>query len=173
MMVVSPDEGGMERCIYYATVMGLELGMCYKRRDYTKIINGRNPIVSHEFLGSQLDGRDIILIDDIIASGESILTVVEDLKRRGAGRVFVFATFGQFSSGFDSYDRAYEEGLVERVYSTNLIYQPPELLSRKWYTSVDMSKFIAYIISTLNHDRSLSALLGPSAKIEKLLSTTR
>jgi ribose-phosphate pyrophosphokinase len=173
MMVVSPDEGGMARCIYYAAVMGLELGMCYKRRDYAQIVNGRSPIVSHEFLGGTLDGRDVILIDDIIASGESILTVVGDLKRRGAARVFVFATFGQFCAGLDHYDKAYEDGLIEQVYTTNLIYQPPELLERKWYTSVDMSKFIAYIISTLNYDRSLSALLDPSAKIDKVLGAAK
>jgi ribose-phosphate pyrophosphokinase len=173
MMVVSPDEGGMTRCIYYATVLGLELGMCYKRRDYAQIINGRSPIVSHEFLGGQLDGRDVILIDDILASGESILTVVEDLKQRGARHVFVFATFGQFCAGLENYDRAYEKGLIEKVYTTNLIYQPPELLERKWHHSVDMSKFIAYIISTLNCDRSLSSLLDPSAKIDKILHTAR
>ncbi|MCL2004386.1 MAG: ribose-phosphate pyrophosphokinase [Oscillospiraceae bacterium] len=173
MMVVSPDEGGMTRCIYYATVMGLELGMCYKRRDYAKLVNGRSPIVSHEFLGGQLDGRDIILVDDIIASGESMLTVVEDLKRRGAARVFVFATFGQFCTGLEAYDRAYAEGLLERVYTTNLIYQPPELLGRPWYYSVDMSKYIAYIINTVNVDQSISHLLDPSVKIEKLLRAAK
>jgi ribose-phosphate pyrophosphokinase len=173
MMVVSPDEGGMARCIYYATVMGLELGMCYKRRDYTRVVNGRSPIVSHEFLGGQLDGRDIILIDDIIASGESILTVMKDLKQRGAARIFVFATFGQFCAGLDHYDEAYKEGLFERVYTTNLIYQTAELLSRPWYHGVDMSKYIAHIISTVNKDESIGGLIDPSAKIEKVLREAR
>jgi ribose-phosphate pyrophosphokinase len=173
MMIVSPDEGGVARCIYYATVMGLELGMCYKRRDYTRVVNGRNPIISHEFLGGQLDGRDIVLIDDIIASGESMLTVMEDLKRRGAARIFIFATFGQFCAGLDDFDLAYKEGLFERVYTTNLIYQPDKLLSREWYCSVDMSKYIAHIVRTLNFDQSLSHLLDPSARIEKVLNSAK
>ncbi|MDR0294429.1 MAG: ribose-phosphate pyrophosphokinase [Oscillospiraceae bacterium] len=173
IMIVSPDEGGMASCIYYATVMGLDLGMFYKRRDYTKVIDGRNPIVSHEFLGERLDGKDVIVVDDIIASGESVLSILKRIKDLGAHRIFVFATFGQFCSGLDAFDRAYEDGLVERVYTTNLIYQPQALLSRKWYCSVDMSKYIAYIVSTLNFDQSLSHLLDPSARIEKVLSSKR
>jgi ribose-phosphate pyrophosphokinase len=169
MMIVSPDEGGVARCIYYSAVMGLDLGMCYKRRDYTKVVDGRNPITSHEFLGAELGGRDVVLIDDIIASGDSMLTVVKDLKRRGAGRIYIFATFGQFTSGLDKFDQAYKEGNIERVFTTNLIYQRPELFCREWHHSVDMSKYIAHIIRTLNFDQSLSHLLNPSAKIEKLL----
>lgn len=173
MMVVSPDEGGMPRSIYYASVMGLDLGMCYKRRDYTRIVDGRNPILSHEFLGGDLDGRDVVLIDDIIASGESILNVAENLKDRGAGRIFIFVTFGQFTGGLNAYDRAHQAGLIHSVYTTNLIYQTEELLNRPWYHSVDMSKFLAYIVSTLNTDSSLSDLLDPSARIHKLLADHR
>jgi ribose-phosphate pyrophosphokinase len=169
MMIVSPDEGGVARCIYYSAVMGIDLGMCYKRRDYTKLVDGRNPITSHEFLGRELDGRDVVLIDDIIASGDSMLTVVKDLKRRGAKRIYIFATFGQFTDGLDKFDQAYNEGDIERVFTTNLIYQPPHLFDREWHYSVDMSKYIAHIIRTLNFDQSLSHLLDPSAKIEKLL----
>jgi ribose-phosphate pyrophosphokinase len=172
-MIVSPDEGGMPNCIYYSTVMGIDLGMFYKRRDYTTIVNGRNPIVSHEFLGERLDGKDIILIDDIIASGESVLSILRRIKELGARRIFVFATFGQFCAGLESFDRAYGEGLVEKVFTTNLTYQPQTLLEREWYCSVDMSKYIAYIVSTLNFDRSLSHLLDPSARIEKLLKDAR
>lgn len=173
MMIISPDEGGMDRCIYYAAVMGLDLGMFYKRRDYTRIVNGRNPIISHEFLGGRLDGMDVIVIDDIISSGESVLSIVKSMKDLGARRIFIFATFGQFCAGLEPFDKAYEEGLVERVYTTNLTYQPEELLSRKWYQSVDMSKYIAYIINTLNFDHSLSGLFDPSARIEKVLAAAR
>ncbi|MCL1807994.1 MAG: ribose-phosphate pyrophosphokinase [Oscillospiraceae bacterium] len=172
-MIVSPDEGGMPSCIYYSSVLGIDLGMFYKRRDYTKVINGRNPIISHEFLGDRLDGKDVILIDDIIASGDSVLSILRKIKDLGARRTFVFATFGQFCGGLEDFDKAYEEGLVERVYTSNLIYQPQELLNRKWYCSVDMSKYIAHLIRTLNFDRSLSSLLDPSARIEKLLSSIK
>jgi ribose-phosphate pyrophosphokinase len=173
MMVVSPDEGGMPRSILYASMMGLDLGMCYKRRDYSSIVEGRNPILSHEFLGGDLDGRDVILVDDIIASGESILNVAEILKARGAGRIFIFVTFGQFTRGLETYDRAYADGLVHSVYTTNLIYQTEELLSRPWYHSVNMSKYLAHIINTLNVDSSISELLDPSARIQRLLADRR
>jgi ribose-phosphate pyrophosphokinase len=172
-MIVSPDEGGMLSCIYYSTVMGIDLGMFYKRRDYTRIVNGRNPIISHEFLGERLDGKDIILVDDIIASGDSVLSILERIKELGARRIFVFATFGQFCEGLERFDRAYEQGLVEKVFTTNLIYQPQELLDREWYCSVDMAKYIAYIVSTLNFDRSLGKLIDPSERIEKILLENR
>jgi ribose-phosphate pyrophosphokinase len=173
VMIVSPDEGGMPRCIYYSAVMGLDLGMFYKRRDYTKIVNGRNPIVSHEFLGERLDGKDVILVDDLIASGESILSILKRIKELGARRIFVFATFGLFCEGLEAFDEAYEEGLVERIFTTNLVYQTKELLSREWYCSVDMSKYIAHIIRTLNFDTSLGGLLDPSVRIGKLLRAER
>ncbi|MDR1692576.1 MAG: ribose-phosphate pyrophosphokinase [Oscillospiraceae bacterium] len=173
MMIVSPDEGGMTRSIFYASVMGIDLGMCYKRRDYSLVVDGRNPILSHEFLGGNLEGRDVILVDDIIASGESILNVAENLKERGAGRIFIFVTFGQFTGGLSAYDKAYAGGLFHRVYTTNLIYQTGELLSRPWYCSVDMSKYLAHIIDTLNVDSSISDLLDPSARIQNLLAAHR
>jgi ribose-phosphate pyrophosphokinase len=170
MMVVSPDEGGAARCIQYASDMKLDLGMCYKRRDYTKFVKGRHPILSHEFIGGELGGRDVLLIDDIIASGDSMITVVKDLKERGANRIYIFATFGQFTHGLERFDESYKAGHIERVFTTNLIYQPPELLKREWHDSVDMSKYIAHIIRTLNYDSSLNELINPSEKIKKLLN---
>ena len=152
MMVISPDEGGMSRAIYIANVLGLDMGMFYKRRDYTKIVNGRNPIVAHEFLGSSVEGKDMIIIDDMISSGDSMLEVATELKKRKAGRIFVFSTFGLFTNGLNKFDEAYDQGLITKVLTTNLIYQPQELLDRDWYISCDMSKYIAYIIDTLNHD---------------------
>lgn len=165
MMVISPDEGGMSRAIYIANVLGLDMGMFYKRRDYTRIENGRNPIVAHEFLGSSIEGKDMIVIDDMISSGESVLEVATALKKRKANKIFVFATFGLFTAGLDRFDRAYADGAIDRVLTTNLIYQTPELLSREWYISCDMSKYIAYIIDTLNHDTSISDLLNPVERI--------
>lgn len=170
MMVISPDEGGMSRAIYIANVLGLDMGMFYKRRDYTRIENGRNPIVAHEFLGSSIDGKDMIIIDDMISSGESVLEVATALKKRNANRIFVFTTFGLFTAGLDRFDTAYADGTITRVLTTNLIYQPPELLSREWYISCDMSKYIAYIIDTLNHDTSISDLLNPVERIQSAVT---
>lgn len=169
MMVISPDEGGMSRAVYFANVLGLDMGMFYKRRDYTRIINGRNPIVAHEFLGTDIDGKDILIVDDMISSGDSILDVASELKARNAGRIFVAATFGLFTNGLDKLDEAYEKGLIYRVLTTNLIYQTPELLSKPWYIDVDMSKYVALIIDTLNHDNSISVLLNPVERIQSIL----
>ncbi|MBR6307232.1 MAG: ribose-phosphate pyrophosphokinase [Lachnospiraceae bacterium] len=170
MMVISPDEGGMGRAIYLANVLGLDMGMFYKRRDYTKIVNGRNPIVAHEFLGSSVDGKDVIIVDDMISSGESVLEVAANLKSRNANRIFIFASFGLFTNGLDRFDKAYEDGTITRVLTTNLIYQSPELLSKEWYINCDMSKYIAYIIDTLNHDTSISDLLIPNERIQRIVS---
>ena len=173
MMVISPDEGGMGRAIYIANVLGLDMGMFYKRRDYTRIVNGRNPIIAHEFLGTDVEGKDMIIIDDMISSGESVLEVAAGLKVRKANRIFVFATFGLFTNGLDKFDSAYEEGLITKVLTTNVIYQSPELLQRDWYISCDMSKYIAYIIDTLNHDQSISDLLIPSERIQDVVTRYR
>lgn len=166
MMVISPDEGGMGRAIYMANVLGLDMGMFYKRRDYTRIIDGRNPIVAHEFLGTSVENKDMIIIDDMISSGESALEVASELKKRKANRIFVCATFGLFTGGLDRFDKAFEDGIIDRVLTTNLIYQTPELLSRDWYINCDMSKYIAYLIDTLNHDTSISDLLDPNERIQ-------
>ncbi len=170
MMVISPDEGGMSRAIYIANVLGLDMGMFYKRRDYTKIVNGRNPIVAHEFLGSSVEGKDMIIIDDMISSGDSMLEVANELKKRKAGRIFVFSTFGLFTNGLAKFDEAYDQCLITKVLTTNLIYQPQELLDREWYISCDMSKYIAYIIDTLNHDSSISDLLNPNERIQSIVA---
>ncbi len=170
MMVISPDEGGMGRAIYLANVLGLDMGMFYKRRDYTRIVNGRNPIVAHEFLGSSVDGKDVIIMDDMISSGESVLEVANNLKTRNANKIFVCASFGLFTNGLDRFDKAYSDGIITKVLTTNLIYQSPELLSRPWYVSCDMSKYIAYIIDTLNHDTSISDLLDPVERIQKAIN---
>ncbi len=169
MMVISPDEGGTNRAIYLANVLGLDMGMFYKRRDYTKIVNGRNPIVAHEFLGSPVEGKDVIIIDDMISSGDSIIEVATELKRRKAKRIFAAATFGLFTNGLDKFDKAYEDGIITGVLATNLIYQSPSLLSRPYYISCDMSKYIALLIDTLNHDGSISTLLSPSERIQNVL----
>ncbi len=173
MMVISPDEGGMSRAIYIANVLGLDMGMFYKRRDYTRIVNGRNPIIAHEFLGTDVEGKDMIIIDDMISSGESVLEVAAGLKARKANRIFVFSTFGLFTNGLDKFDKAHEEGLITKVLTTNVIYQTPELLERDWYISCDMSKYIAYIIDTLNHDQSISDLLIPSERIQQVVAKYR
>ena len=170
MMVISPDEGGMSRAIYIANVLGLDMGMFYKRRDYTRVVNGRNPIVAHEFLGSSVEGKDMIIIDDMISSGESVLEVASALKERKANRIFVFSTFGLFTAGLDRFDEAYKDGTICRVLTTNLIYQTPELLAREWYIDCDMSKYIAYIIDTLNHDTSISDLLNPVERIQSIVA---
>ena len=173
MMVISPDEGGMKRAIYIANVLGLDMGMFYKRRDYTQVVNGRNPIVAHEFLGSSVEGKDVIIIDDMISSGDSILETAAALKQRKAANIFVFSTFGLFTNGLAKFDRAYESGLISRILTTNLIYQTPELLEREWYINCDMSKYIAYIIDTLNHDSSISDLLNPNERIQSIVARYR
>ena len=170
MMVISPDEGGMGRAIYMANVLGLDMGMFYKRRDYTQIVAGRNPLVAHEFLGSSVEAKDVIVIDDMISSGESVLEVAAELKARKAKRVFICATFGLFTNGLSKFDIAYEDGLIAGVLTTNLIYQTPELLQRPYYINCDMSKYIAYIIDTLNHDASISDLLNPSDRIQAAIA---
>ena len=167
MMVISPDEGGMGRAVYFANVLGLDMGMFYKRRDYTKIVNGRNPIVAHEFLGTNVEGKDVIIIDDMISSGESMIDVASELKKRGASRVFCATTFGLFTNGFDKFDEAYEKCIIDKILTTNLVYQPDELLSKPWYINVDMSKYMALLIDTLNHDSSISDLLNPVDRIQK------
>lgn len=169
MMAISPDEGGTNRAIYLANVLGLDMGMFYKRRDYTRIVNGRNPIVAHEFLGSSVEGKDVIIIDDMISSGDSILEVAAELKRRKAKRIFAAATFGLFTNGLDKFDKAYEEGMISGILTTNLIYQTPELLSKPYYISCDMSKYIALLIDTLNHDGSISSILSPNERIQNVL----
>jgi len=165
LMAVSPDEGGMSRAIYMADVLKVDMGMFYKRRDYTKIVNGFNPVIAHEFLGTNVEGKDILYIDDMISSGESAIEVATALKERKAKRIFVCSTFGLFTGGLERFDKAYENGIIDRVLTTNLIYQSPELLKREWYINCDMSKYIAYLIDTLNHDASLSGLLDPNDRI--------
>jgi ribose-phosphate pyrophosphokinase len=171
MMCVSPDEGAMSRAIYMANMLGLDMGTFYKRRDYTRIVDGRNPIVAHEFLGTSVEGKDILVLDDMISSGESVLEVATALKERKANRIFILTTFGLFTNGLDKFDKAYEDGTIYRVLTTNLVYQTPELLKREWYINCDMSKYIAYIIDTLNHDASISDLLNPTDRIQRLLAS--
>ena len=173
MMVISPDEGGMGRAVFFANVLGLDLGMFYKRRDYTKIINGRNPIVAHEFLGASVEGKDVIIVDDMISSGESMLDTAKELKRMKARKVLICTTFGLFTGGLKKFDEYYENGIIDRVLTTTLVYQTPELLSKPYYINVDMSKYIALIIDNLNHDASLSDLLNPTGRINRLLAKYR
>lgn len=173
MMAISPDEGGTNRAVYLANVLGLDMGMFYKRRDYTRIVDGRNPIVAHEFLGSSVEGKDVIIIDDMISSGDSMIEVAKLLKERKARNIYMCATFGLFTSGLERFDRAYEEGLFTKVLTTNLVYQTPELLDRPYYVSCDLSKYIALIIDTLNHDASISGLLNPAERIQKVLTKFR
>ena len=169
IMIISPDEGGMSRCIYYSTVLGVDLGMFYKRRDFSRIVDGRNPIIAHEFLGDNVEGKDVIIVDDMISSGESMIEVATKLKELKAARIYIFSAFGLFCNGFDAFDKAFQEGIIDRVFTTNLIYGTPELLSKDWYIRVDMSKYLSYIIDTLNHDTSISDLLDPAEKINTLL----
>ena len=169
MMIISPDEGAMGRAIYFGNVAGVDVGTFYKRRDYTKIVEGRNPIIAHEFLGADVSGKDVVVIDDMISSGESMLEVCSKLKGLKAGRIFVCTTFGLFCNGLEVFDEAYKNGTFYRVFTTNGVYQTPELLSRDWYESVDLSKYTAYFLDTLNHDMSVSSLLDCSDKIEKIL----
>ena len=169
MMAISPDEGATGRAIYLANVLNLDMGMFYKRRDYTKIVDGRNPIVAHEFLGSSVEGKDVIILDDMISSGDSILDVARQLKQRKAKRIFAAATFGLFTNGLDKFDKAYEEGTIDAILTTNLIYQTPELLDRPYYINCDMSKYIALMIDTLNHDGSISSILNPIDRIHNVV----
>ena len=170
MMIISPDEGGTNRAVYLANVLGLDMGMFYKRRDYSKIVDGRNPIVAHEFLGSSVEGKDVIIIDDMISSGESMIDVATELKKRKANRIFVVATFGLFTNGLERFDEAVADGTIYKVVTTNLTYQTPELLAKQYYINCDMSKYIAYIIDTLNHDSSISDLLNPYDRIQRLVA---
>ena len=169
MMAISPDEGGTNRAVYLANVLGLDMGMFYKRRDYTRIVDGRNPIVAHEFLGSSVEGKDVIIIDDMISSGDSIIDVATELKKRKAKRIYAAATFGLFTNGLDKFDKAYDAGIINGILTTNLIYRTPELLSRRYYSNCDMSKYIALIIDTLNHDGSISSILSPNARIQNVV----
>ena len=169
MMVVSPDAGGMGRAIHFASVLGVELGMFYKRRDYSRVVDGRNPILAHEFLGSNVAGKDIIVVDDMISSGESMLEVAAKLKDLGANRIYVCTCFGLFCNGLEIFDKAHKDGIFERILTTNLVYRTPELKTRDWYAEVDMSKFIALITDTINHELSISSLLDPSKKIRNAL----
>ena len=169
LMIISPDEGAMHRCIYFATQLGVNLGMFYKRRDYTRVVNGRNPIVAHQYLGDSVEGKDIIIVDDMISSGESMLEVAKKLKELKAKRIFVCTAFGLFCNGLEIFDKAHEDGVFEKVFTTNGVYQSPELLSRDWYQSVELSKYLAYFLDTINHDLSVSTLLDNSNKIDSLL----
>ena len=169
LMIISPDEGAMHRCIYFATQLGVNLGMFYKRRDYTRVVNGRNPIVAHQYLGDSVEGKDIIIVDDMISSGESMLEVAKKLKELKARRIFVCTAFGLFCNGLEIFDKAHEDGVFEKVFTTNGVYQSPELLSRDWYQSVELSKYLAYFLDTINHDLSVSTLLNNSNKIDALL----
>ncbi len=169
IMIVSPDEGGMHRCMYYSSVLKLDLGMFYKRRNYSVVVDGRNPIEAHEYLGRSVKGKDVIIVDDMISSGDSVIEIGKKLKERGAKRIFVFATFGLFSAGLDVFDKAYEEGSINRVYTTNLIYRVPELAVREWYIEVNMCKYISLIVDTLNRDQTISSLLSPSERIQTFI----
>ena len=170
-IIISPDEGGMQRCMNYSSVLKLDLGMFYKRRDYSKVENGKNPIVAHEYLGRDVKGKDVIIIDDMISSGESIIDVAKNLKKQGAKRIFACSSFGLFVNGLEVIDEAYESGVIDRIFTTNLIYRNPELSTREWYCEVDMSKYLSLLIDTLNHDETISNLLNPVNKIQKLISS--
>ena len=170
LAIISPDEGGVSRCLYYSSVLNVNVGMFYKRRNYSVIVNGRNPIEAHEYLGNSIEGKDIIVVDDMIASGDSMLDIFKNLKERGARRIFACVSFGLFTHGLEHFDRMYEQGMFDKIFTTNLIYTPDELLEKQWYCSVDMSKYVAYIIEELNHDNSTSSLIDPFAKIKALLA---
>lgn len=173
MMIVSPDEGALDRNIFFSSVLGLDMGMFYKRRDYTRIVDGKNPIVAHEFLGTNVEGKDVIIIDDMISSGDSILDVARELKRRKARKVYAAATFGLFTNGLAKFDAAYEQGIIDHILTTNLVYQRPELLSRPYYVNVDLSKYIALLIDNLNHNVSIHGLLNPTDRINRILEKHR
>lgn len=173
MMVISPDEGAVGRAIYFANSLGLDVGMFYKRRDYTRVVDGKNPIVAHEFMGSSVENKDVIVVDDMISSGDSVIDVARQLKLRKARKIFICATFGLFTNGLEVFDRAYEEGIIDRIFTTNAIYQPPELRKREYYSSVDISKFIALFVDTMNHDVSIEPLLSPADRISRRLEQYR
>ena len=168
-MIVSPDEGAINRNMYYASVLGVDMGMFYKRRDYSVVVNGRNPIVAHEYMGNDVTGKDIFIADDIISSGESMLEVAAELKKRNAGKIYCYATYAIFTNGFGKFDKAYNDGVINGVFGTNLTYRSPELLAKPWFYEVDCAKYIAYFITTLNHDMSISEVIDPHEKIHNLL----
>lgn len=172
-MVISPDEGALNRNMFYASVLGVEMGMFYKRRDYSQIVNGRNPIVAHEYLGSDVEGKTVFVADDIISSGESMLDIAKEVHKRKAKRFFAYATYSIFTNGLEQFDKAYEQGLLDAVFGTNLTYRSPELLKREWFKEVDVSKYLAYFIASLNHDTSVSAVIDPIEKINALLQEHR
>ena len=169
LMIISPDEGAMQRCMFFSSVLGVDIGMFYKRRNYSVVVNGRNPIEAHEYLGKDLTGKDVIIVDDMISSGESLLDVALQLKERGAKRIFAFTTFGLFTDGFDKFDKAYADGIIHKVFCTNLVYRQPELLKRDWFVEVNMCKYVSLIIDTLNHDSTISELLNPVKRIHTLM----
>lgn len=173
MAIISPDEGAMSRCMYYSSVLELDIGMFYKRRNYSVVINGRNPIEAHEYLGQDLHGKDVIIVDDMISSGDSMIDVCKQLREIGANRVFCFATFGLFTDGLDKFDQAAKDGVFDKVFTTNLVYRRPELQSRDWYVEVNMCKYVAYLIDTLNNDDTISALLNPVKRIQNLMEKHR
>ncbi|MGN0171618.1 MAG: ribose-phosphate pyrophosphokinase [Acutalibacteraceae bacterium] len=173
LMIISPDEGAMNRNMYYASVMGVDLGMFYKRRDFSTVVNGRNPIVAHEYLGKPVDGKDVFIADDIISSGESMLDIAYELKKRNAGRIFTYATYALFANGLDTFDKAVSDGVLDGVFGTNLTYRRPELLARPWFHEVDVSKYVSYFITALNRDVSVSTIIDPHAKIKQLLAEHR
>ncbi|MBE6531702.1 MAG: ribose-phosphate pyrophosphokinase [Ruminococcaceae bacterium] len=169
LMIISPDEGAMARCMYFSSVLGVDIGMFYKRRNYSVVVNGRNPIEAHEYLGRDLTGMDVIIVDDMISSGESLIDVAVQLKQKGAKRIFAFTTFGLFTDGFDKFDKAYADGIFDKIFTSNLVYRRPGLNEKEWYVEVNMCKYVAYIIDTLNHDETISGLLNPVKRIQKLL----
>ena len=174
VVMISPDEGAMGRCIAYSNSLSIDVGMFYKRRDYSTIVNGKNPILEHKYLGQDLEGKDVIIVDDMISSGGSLLDVATQLKKvYGAKRVFNFATFGLFTDGFDAFDRAYENGIIDKIFTTNLVYRRPEIMTKPWYVEVNMAKYVSYIIDTLNHDTTISNLLDPNTRIAALLAKHR
>lgn len=168
-IVISPDEGGMHRCMYYSSVLGLDLGMYYKRRNYSIVVNGKNPIEAHEYLGNSVEGKDVMIVDDMISSGESVLDIATKCKAQGARRIFIFTAFGLFCNGLESFDEAFRKGEINKVFTTNLVYRMPELKTREWYCEVDMSKYISILIDTINHDETISQLLVPVNRIKTLM----
>ena len=169
LTIISPDEGAMDRCMYYSSVLGVDIGMFYKRRDYSRIVNGRNPITAHEYLGPELEGKDVIIVDDMISSGDSLIDVAYKLKEKGAKRIFAFATFGLFTDGPDKFTQAYNDHIIDKVFTTNLVYCSPDILACDWYAEVNMCKYVSYIIDTLNHDETISNLLNPVKRIHTLV----
>ena len=169
LMIISPDEGAMGRCMYFSSVLGIDIGMFYKRRNYAVVVNGKNPIEAHEYLGRDLTGKDAIIVDDMISSGGSLIDVALQIKERGAKRIFAFSTFGLFTDGLDTFDKAYADGVFDKIFTTNLVYRRPELASKEWYVEVNMCKYVSYIIDTLNHDETISELLNPVKRIHNIV----